>query len=109
MAWAEFLANAARVKIKYESLGAAAGFFQYFVRALQQLINPDYQEAANIEDYFEPWERHCSHYGAGFETGDVCCDACGNYRNLLERTLFRRTDRASMLASLRFACRISMK
>ena len=46
---------------------ARYGDFPIFRKDLRQLLSPCYQEAAQIEDYFEPWERRARRYGEGFD------------------------------------------
>jgi asparagine synthase (glutamine-hydrolysing) len=73
------------------------GDFPVFRKDLRQLLRPVYQEAANIEDYFEPWERRARRYGTGFDT-DVVIRA--DLETYLSENCLVKTDRASMLASL---------
>jgi len=73
------------------------GDFPVFRKDLRQLIQPEYQEAAEIEQYFTPWEKCAARYGSQ-------CDMDVLMRTDLETYLSEnclvKTDRASMLASL---------
>jgi len=73
------------------------GDFPVFRKDLRQLIRPEYQKAAEIEQYFTPWEKCAARYGSQ-------CDMDVLMRTDLETYLSEnclvKTDRASMLASL---------
>ena len=73
------------------------GDFPVFSKDLRQLLRPHYEEAAKIENYFEPWERRARRYGTGFDT-DVVMRA--DLETYLSENCLVKTDRASMLASL---------
>src|SRR5215813_3966152 len=73
------------------------GDFPVFRKDLRQLLRPSYQEAAKIENYFEPWERRARRYGTGFDM-DVVMRA--DLETYLSENCLVKTDRASMLASL---------
>lgn len=73
------------------------GDFPVFRKDLRQLLRTAYQKEANIEDYFEPWERRGRRYGTGFDT-DVLMRA--DLETYLSENCLVKTDRASMLASL---------
>jgi asparagine synthase (glutamine-hydrolysing) len=73
------------------------GDFPVFRKDLRQLLRPDYHHAAQIDDYFEPWERRARRYGAGFDK-DVLMRA--DLETYLSENCLVKTDRASMLASL---------
>jgi len=73
------------------------GDFPVFRKDLRQLLRAAYQKEANIEDYFEPWERRGRRYGAGFDK-DVVMRA--DLETYLSENCLVKTDRASMLASL---------
>jgi len=73
------------------------GDFPVFRKDLRQLLSRPYQEAAEIEDYFAPWERRARRYGETFDT-DVLMRA--DLETYLSENCLVKTDRASMLASL---------
>jgi asparagine synthase (glutamine-hydrolysing) len=73
------------------------GDFPIFRKDLRQLLRPAYQDQAQIESYFEPWERRARRYGRGFDT-DVVMRA--DLETYLSENCLVKTDRASMLASL---------
>jgi asparagine synthase (glutamine-hydrolysing) len=73
------------------------GDFPVFRKDLRQLLRPEYHHAAQIEDYFEPWERRARRYGVGFDR-DVVMRA--DLETYLSENCLVKTDRASMLASL---------
>jgi asparagine synthase (glutamine-hydrolysing) len=58
---------------------------------------PHYQETAEIENYFEPWERRAGRYGDTFDTEVLMRTDLETY---LSENCLVKTDRASMLASL---------
>jgi asparagine synthase (glutamine-hydrolysing) len=73
------------------------GDFPVFRKDLRQLLRPEYHCAAQIEDYFEPWERRARRYGTGFDK-DILMRA--DLETYLSENCLVKTDRASMLASL---------
>jgi asparagine synthase (glutamine-hydrolysing) len=73
------------------------GDFPVFRKDLRQLLRPDYHNATQIEDYFEPWQERARRYGAGFDR-DVLMRA--DLETYLSENCLVKTDRASMLASL---------
>ncbi len=73
------------------------GDFPVFRKDLRQLLRSDYHPAAQIDDYFEPWERRARRYGSGFDR-DVVMRA--DLETYLSENCLVKTDRASMLASL---------
>jgi asparagine synthase (glutamine-hydrolysing) len=73
------------------------GDFPVFRKDLRQLIRPAYQEAANIDEYFVPWEECAARYGAKCHTDMLMRADLGTY---LSENCLVKTDRASMLASL---------
>jgi asparagine synthase (glutamine-hydrolysing) len=73
------------------------GDFPVFRKDLRQLLRPNYHDAAQIEDYFEPWERRARRYGVGFDRDVVMRTDLETY---LSENCLVKTDRASMLASL---------
>jgi asparagine synthase (glutamine-hydrolysing) len=73
------------------------GDFPVFRKDLRQLLRPEYHQAAQIENYFEPWERRARRYGVGFDS-DVVMRA--DLETYLSENCLVKTDRASMLASL---------
>jgi asparagine synthase (glutamine-hydrolysing) len=87
------LTSAERIRFSW----ARYGDFPIFRKDLRQLLSPCYQEAAQIEDYFEPWERRARRYGEKFDM-DVLMRA--DLETYLSENCLVKTDRASMLASL---------
>lgn len=73
------------------------GDFPIFRRDLRQLLVPTYHELAEVDQYFEPWERRASRYGSRFDT-DLLMRA--DLETYLSENCLVKTDRASMLASL---------
>lgn len=73
------------------------GDFPVFRKDLRQLLQPSHQEAAEIDNYFEPWQRRARRYGEGLDT-DVLMRA--DIETYLSENCLVKTDRASMLASL---------
>ena len=76
---------------------ARYGNFPVFSKDLRQLLARAYQEAAEVEAYFEPWERRAQRYGQRFDT-EVLMRA--DLETYLSENCLVKTDRASMLASL---------
>jgi asparagine synthase (glutamine-hydrolysing) len=76
---------------------ARYGDFPVFRKDLRQVLSHTYHGAADIENYFEPWERRARRYGTGFDT-DVLMRA--DLETYLSENCLVKTDRASMLASL---------
>src|SRR5262249_34512633 len=76
---------------------ARYGDFPVFRKDLRQLLSPACQEKAEIENYFEPWERRARRYGTRYDT-DVLMRA--DLETYLSENCLVKTDRASMLASL---------
>lgn len=73
------------------------GDFPVFRRDLRQLLMPAYHEAAQVDGYFEPWERRARRYGQRFDTDLIMRTDLETY---LSENCLLKTDRASMLASL---------
>jgi asparagine synthase (glutamine-hydrolysing) len=76
---------------------ARYGNFPVFRKDLRQLLARAYQEAAEVEAYFEPWERRAQRYGQRFDTEMLMRADLETY---LSENCLVKTDRASMLASL---------
>jgi asparagine synthase (glutamine-hydrolysing) len=76
---------------------ARHGDFPVFRKDLRQLLAPQYQDAADVDGYFEPWERRASRHGTRFDS-DVLMRA--DLETYLSENCLVKTDRASMLASL---------
>jgi asparagine synthase (glutamine-hydrolysing) len=76
---------------------ARYGSFPVFRKDMRQLLALAYQDAVEIEAYFEPWERRAQRYGQRFDT-DVLMRA--DLETYLSENCLVKTDRASMLASL---------
>ena len=76
---------------------ARYGNFPIFRKDIRQLLVHAYQEAAAVDEYFEPWERRAQRYGQHFDT-DVLMRA--DLETYLSENCLVKTDRASMLASL---------
>jgi len=77
--------------------GSCYGDFPVFRKDMRQLLVPAYQEAAQIEDYFAPWEQRAQRYGESFDTDVLMRTDLETY---LSENCLVKTDRASMLASL---------
>jgi asparagine synthase (glutamine-hydrolysing) len=73
------------------------GDFPVFRKDMRQLLVRAYQEAAQVEEYFVPWERRAQRYGARFDTDVLMRTDLETY---LSENCLVKTDRASMLASL---------
>jgi asparagine synthase (glutamine-hydrolysing) len=76
---------------------ACYGDFPVFRKDMRQLLVRAYQDAAQVEGYFAPWERRAQRYGERFDT-DVLMRA--DLETYLSENCLVKTDRASMLASL---------
>jgi asparagine synthase (glutamine-hydrolysing) len=71
------------------------GDFAVFRKDMRQLLARAHQHAAQVEEYFEPWERrahHCQRLDAG--------PGAPPLETYLSENCLVKTDRASMLASL---------
>jgi asparagine synthase (glutamine-hydrolysing) len=73
------------------------GNFPVFCKDMRQLLARAYQDAAEIDAYFEPWERRAQRYGQRFDTEVLMRTDLETY---LSENCLVKTDRASMLASL---------
>ena len=73
------------------------GDFPVFRKDLRQLLSHPYQETAEIDDYFEPWERRAQRYGTDPNMDTLMRVDLETY---LSENCLVKTDRASMLASL---------
>src|SRR5262249_44719352 len=73
------------------------GNFPVFRKDIRQLLVQPYADAAEIDDYFEPWERQARRYGERFDT-DVLMRP--DLETSLSANCLVKPDRASMLASL---------
>lgn len=73
------------------------GDFPVFRKDLRQVLSFDCYQAAEVSDYFEPWERVAKRYGPHIDT-DVLMRA--DLETYLSENCLVKTDRASMLASL---------
>src|SRR5262249_35224881 len=76
---------------------ARYGDFPVFHKDMRQLLARAYQDAAEVDEYFEPWERRAQRYGQRFDT-EVLMRA--DLETYLSENCLVKTDRASMLASL---------
>src|SRR5262249_11067102 len=76
---------------------ACYGDFPVFRKDMRQLLVRSYQDGAQVEGYFAPWERRAQRYGERFDT-DVLMRA--DLETYLSENCLVKTDRASMLASL---------
>jgi asparagine synthase (glutamine-hydrolysing) len=76
---------------------ARYGDFPVFRKDMRQLLVHPYQDAAQVEEYFAPWERRAQRYGARFDTDVLMRTDLETY---LSENCLVKTDRASMLASL---------
>jgi asparagine synthase (glutamine-hydrolysing) len=78
-------------------LWARYGNFPVFRKDIRQLLVRAYQDAAAVDEYFEPWERRAKRYGQRFDTEVLMRTDLETY---LSENCLVKTDRASMLASL---------
>src|SRR5262249_41726838 len=76
---------------------ARYGDFPVFCKDIRQLLVGAYRDAAEINRYFEPWERLACRYGQRFDTDVLMRTDLETY---LSENCLVKTDRASMLASL---------
>jgi asparagine synthase (glutamine-hydrolysing) len=76
---------------------AQYGNFPVFRKDMRQLLARVYWDAAEIDKYFEPWERRARRYGQRFDTDVLMRTDLETY---LSENCLVKTDRASMLASL---------
>jgi asparagine synthase (glutamine-hydrolysing) len=76
---------------------ACYGDFPVFRKDMRQLLGRTYQEAAQVEEYFAPWERRAQRYGERFDPDVLMRTDLETY---LSENCLVKTDRASMLASL---------
>lgn len=73
------------------------GDFPIFGRDLREVLRAPYHPLVNINEYFEPWERHAERYGSRLDTDQLMRTDLKTY---LSENCLVKTDRASMLASL---------
>jgi len=73
------------------------GDFPVFRKDLRQVLMPAYHEPAQVDKYFEHWERRARRYGGRFDTDLLMRTDLETY---LSENCLTKTDRASMLASL---------
>jgi asparagine synthase (glutamine-hydrolysing) len=73
------------------------GDFPVFRKDLRQLLSARYRDAAEVGDYFQPWERRARRYGPGIDVEALMKTDMETY---LSENCLVKTDRASMLASL---------
>jgi asparagine synthase (glutamine-hydrolysing) len=73
------------------------GNFPVFRNDIRQLLAHAYHDAAEVDEYFEPWERRARRYGQRFDTDVLMRTDLETY---LSENCLVKTDRASMLASL---------
>jgi asparagine synthase (glutamine-hydrolysing) len=76
---------------------ARYGDFPVFRKDMRQLIIRTFQDQADVESFFEPWERRADRYGKKYDM-DVLMRA--DLETYLSENCLVKTDRASMLASL---------
>ena len=88
-----FLSSQDRIRFAW----ARYGNFPVFRKDMRQLLVRAYQDAAEVDEYFEPWERRAKRYGQRFDT-EVLMRA--DLETYLSENCLVKTDRASMLASL---------
>jgi asparagine synthase (glutamine-hydrolysing) len=73
------------------------GDFPVFRKDLRQVLSTPYHSAAQIHDYFQPWDRIAKRYGQHIDM-DVLMRV--DLETYLSENCLVKTDRASMLASL---------
>lgn len=76
---------------------ARYGDFPILGRDLRQVLTPAYHQVAQIDEYFEPWERRAARYGSSLDADLLMRTDLETY---LSENCLVKTDRASMLASL---------
>ena len=76
---------------------ACYGDFPVFRKDMRQLLVRPYQDGAQVEEYFAPWERRAQRYGERFDPDVLMRTDLETY---LSENCLVKTDRASMLASL---------
>jgi asparagine synthase (glutamine-hydrolysing) len=76
---------------------ACYGDFPVFRKDMRQLLARSYQDGAQVEGYFAPWERRAQRYGERFDPDVLMRTDLETY---LSEDCLVKTDRASMLASL---------
>ena len=76
---------------------ARYGDFPAFGKDFLQVLTSAYQNSAQIEDFFEPWERRAKRYGRKYDQDLLMRTDLETY---LSENCLVKTDRASMLASL---------
>lgn len=76
---------------------ARYGNFPVFRKDMRQLLVRAYWDVAEVEKYFEPWERRARRYGQRFDADVLMRTDLETY---LSENCLVKTDRASMLASL---------
>jgi asparagine synthase (glutamine-hydrolysing) len=82
-------------RVRFSS--ACYGDFPVFRKDMRQLLAPAYHGAANVEEFFAPWEQRAQRYGGAFTTDVLMRTDLETY---LSENCLVKTDRASMLASL---------
>jgi asparagine synthase (glutamine-hydrolysing) len=78
-------------------LWARYGNFPVFRKDIYQVLIRAYHHQAELDQYFEPWERRARRYGQQFDTDVLMRTDLETY---LSENCLVKTDRASMLASL---------
>jgi asparagine synthase (glutamine-hydrolysing) len=73
------------------------GDFPVFRKDLRQVLSSRYHEAAEVTQFFEPWERVAARYGDRIDRDTLMRTDLQTY---LSENCLVKTDRASMLASL---------
>jgi asparagine synthase (glutamine-hydrolysing) len=73
------------------------GDFPVFRKDLRQILAPRYHEAAQISEFFKPWELVAKRYDDRIDSDVLMRTDLGTY---LSENCLVKTDRASMLASL---------
>jgi asparagine synthase (glutamine-hydrolysing) len=73
------------------------GDFPVFRKDIHQVLSSRYHEAAQVSEFFEPWERVANQYGQKLDRDVLMRADLGTY---LSENCLVKTDRASMLASL---------
>lgn len=73
------------------------GDFPIFGKDFRQVLTRAYQNSAEVDEFFEPWERRACRYGRQFDQDLLMRTDLETY---LSENCLVKTDRASMLASL---------
>jgi asparagine synthase (glutamine-hydrolysing) len=91
--YAHTMSSSERLRFAFSTYGD----FPVFRKDLRQLFSRDFQDTAQPEHFFEPWDRVARKYGAAIDA-DVLMRT--DLQTYLSENCLVKTDRATMLASL---------